>query len=91
MADALASAIEGNGTLARNMVSLPDELYKPHPERKGLTENVFHRQIGGSSNVAITAILCSDEEQETEHLDQILRRMVEVRLPILSDFRAGLR
>lgn len=91
MADALASAIGGNGTLARNMISLPDELYKPHPERKGPRENVFHRQVGGSSNVAMTAILCSDEEQETEHLDELLRRMAEVRLLILSDFRAGLR
>lgn len=72
------------------MASLPDELYFKHPERKGLTDNVFHRRVGGSSNVPTTAILCSDEEQETEDLDELLRRSVEVRLLVLLGLESGI-
>jgi hypothetical protein len=58
---------------------LPQEVNGKHPKRVGLSDNVFHRRVAGSSAQPLNAILCSDESSETQDLEELLRRSDEVR------------
>lgn len=79
VADALSAAIAGNGTLARELTNLPEKLNAEDPKRvRDLSDNMFHRRVGGSSGQPTNAILCSDERAETQDLEELLWRSDEV-------------